>query len=108
MFSCACRLTITSPASPPRSSASFTSGSACTGPWSVPTANAAQPASTNGRSMLWLRQTDRKIVTSNSQKPANIAIPEPMIRNGCSAVASSACSGVSPWWTTRPPSWKPR
>ena len=108
MFSWACRLTITSPAWPPRSSASFTSGNACTGPCSVPTASAAHPASTNGRMRLCVRHTDRTATTSSNQKAANMAIPAPMIRNGWIGVASSAASGLSPWCTTSPPSWKPR
>ena len=97
MFSCACRLTITSPASPPRSSSSFTSGNACTGPCSVPTRERrAAREHERPRAGPALRQTDRTTITSSSQKAANIAIPAPMIRNGCSAVASSACSGVRP------------
>ncbi len=108
MFSWAWRLTITSPAWPPRSSASFTSGTACTGPCSVPTASAPQPASTNGRRRLCVRSTERTITASSSQKAANIAIPEPMIRYGWIAVASSAASGVRPRLTTSAPSWKPR
>ena len=62
----------------------------------MPTASAAQPASTNGRSRERERHTDRTATVSSSQKAANIAIPEPMIRYGCSVVASSAASGVSP------------
>ena len=49
-----------------------------------------------------------RIVQSRSQKAANIAMPLPMNSQGCSGVASSACSGVRPWPTTRRPSWKPR
>ena len=70
MFSCAWRLTITSPASPPRSSSSLTAGKAWIGPCSVPTASAAQPASTNGRSGPRARHVARRAISQQSQNAA--------------------------------------
>ena len=108
MFSCACRFTIRSPASPPRSSSSFTAGNAWIGPWSVPTASAATPTTTNARSGCAAPRLERRSSQSRNQNAANISIPAIMISGPCSGVAASACSGVRPCQTTRWPSCSPR
>ena len=67
MFSCAWRLTITPPASPPRSRSSWTAGNAWIGPCSVPTRERSAPR--QHEAACWASRAEIRTRDEAEQKP---------------------------------------